>query len=249
MLKLSDYSIVLKNAISKSQSIVFGCSCEIKYSGRAESFLAEGDRIVIIKEDGTILVHQPVGNTPINYMKAGSSFSVFTNKDKLKLQTKGPHGKEFMSLDIGKIHFLNYQKFSDGKSIELKGTEKDMADMIMNKPSLIEDGFKPLSMEEHTKYGFIDVFGYDKDKKLIVVECKRYCVDLSAVTQLRRYVEKIKDSKGVSHVRGILAAPRITSNAEKMLNDWGFSFVEIKPPKYMEKFDKSQQKLDYFGQK
>ena len=249
MLKLSDYSIVLKNAISKNQSVVFGCNCEIKYSGRAESYLAEGDRIVLIKEDSTILVHQPTGNTPINYMKAGSSFSVVIDKDKLKLQTKGPQGKEFMSININNIHFLNYQKLKDGQSIELKGTEKDMADMIMGNPSLIEEGFKPLNMEEHTKYGFIDVFGYDQDKKLTVVECKRYCADLSAVTQLRRYVEKIKESKGVNHVRGILAAPRITPNAENMLNDWGFAFVEVKPPKYLEKFDKSQQKLDYFGQK
>ena len=53
-------------------------------------------------------------------------------------------------------------------------------------------------------------------------------------------------SKGISKVRGILAAPKITSNAEKMLIDWGFEFKSIKPPKYLEEFDKKQSKLDNF---
>ncbi len=249
MLKLEDYALILKNALGKSCSIVFGCNCEIKYSGRAESFLPAGDRIIIVKEDKTLLVHQPTGNNPVNYMKPGSAHSVIMEDGKCVFKSKNQSTKEFMEIQLHNVHFFNYLKLSDGQSIELKGTEKDMADMIMQTPELIESGFKPVSMEEQTKYGFIDVMGYDKDKILTVVECKRYNADLAAVTQLRRYVEKIKDSKGINHVRGVLAAPKITTNALKMLQDWGFSFAEVMPPKYLEKFDKSQQKLDYFGQK
>lgn len=247
MLRLSDYAVVLKNSIITNHSIVFGCNCEIRYSGRAESFLPEGDRIILIKEDGTLLVHQPTGNNPINYMKAGSKFSVFLEGDSLSLQTKGPNGKEFMDINVKRIHFLNYQKLNDGKSIEIKGTEKDMADMIMKNPGCVEEGFRPFNREEHTMYGFIDVFGTDKDGKVTVVECKRYNADLAAVTQLRRYVEKIKESKGIDEVRGIIAAPKISSNALKMLENWGFKFCSVNPPNYMEKFDKSQQRLDFFG--
>jgi RecB family endonuclease NucS len=67
--------------------------------------------------------------------------------------------------------------------------------------------------------------------------------DLSAVTQLRRYVEKIKKSKGLQDVRGILACPSITPNARKMLEDWKFSYVHVHPPKYLEKHAKNQMKL------
>ncbi len=244
MLKLEDYSVILRNALDKSHAIVIGCNCAVKYSGRAESFLPEGDRILIIKEDKTLLVHQPTGSNPVNYMKSGSSHIISFDGEKCVLKSK--NSKEFMEIAIKNIHFFNYLKMSDGKSIVLTGTERDMADMIMKNPSLIEEGFKPYSQEEHTKYGFIDVFGTDKFNNVTVVECKRYCADLSGVTQLRRYVEKIKDSKGINNVRGILAAPRITPNAEKMLKDWGFSFVEVKPPKYLEKFDKNQQSLSSF---
>ena len=88
------------------------------------------------------------------------------------------------------------------------------------------------------------MLGVDKNGVLTVVECKRYRAELSAATQLRIYVEKIMVSKGITKVRGILAAPKITPNAEKMLNDWGFNFVSVKPPKYLEEYDKKQAKLD-----
>jgi len=128
----------------------------------------------------------------------------------------------------------------------ISGTEEDMSRMLYENPELVEKGFKPVSQEEQTAYGFIDVFGYDANGTLVVVECKRYCADLSAVTQLRRYVEKVKESKGIDTVRGILAAPKITDNAKKMLEDWGFKFISVNPPKYLEEFGKKQSKLDFF---
>ena len=52
--------------------------------------------------------------------------------------------------------------------------------------------------------------------------------------------------KGIKSVRGIIAAPKISPNSEKMLNDWGFTFVAIEPPKYREKFNKDQKSLGDF---
>jgi len=59
-------------------------------------------------------------------------------------------------------------------------------------------------------------------------------------------VEKIKKSKGLATVRGIIAAPRISANAEKMLADFGFSFRQVNPPRYRERFDKNQQPLSAY---
>ncbi|MDP6294277.1 MAG: endonuclease NucS, partial [Candidatus Woesearchaeota archaeon] len=133
-----------------------------------------------------------------------------------------------------------------GQKIILQGNEADMADMLYKQPDLIEKGFKAVSQEEQTKYGYVDVLGVDKDEVLTVVECKRYCADLAAVTQLRRYVERLMASKGLKKVRGILAAPKITANAQKMLEDWGYAFVSVEPPKYLERYNKSQKGLGEF---
>ena len=191
-------------------------------------------------------MHQPAGNAPINYMKPNTSHTMKIEDGKLVLRSQNMLLKEKMEIHIEKIHFFNSHKLEDGQMIRVSGTEDDMSDMIYTNPELIEDGFKPVSQEEQTKYGFIDVMGVDKNGTLTIVECKRYRAELSAVTQLRRYVEKIMVSKGITKVRGILAAPKITENAEKMLNDWGFEFKSIKPPKYLEEYDKKQSKLDGF---
>ena len=245
MVSFDDFKITFDYAMNRNETFLFACNCSIIYSGRAESFLAEGDRVVIIKSDKTLLVHQPEGNNPINYMKQESSHDIIRAESAMILKSRNLPLKEYLDITIHKIHFFNSHPLEDGKSIQLSGTEKDMSDMIFRNPSLISPFFKPLTREEHTKYGFVDVLGYE-DKLLTVVECKRYCGDPKAVDQLRRYVEIIKKTKGVEKVQGVLACPKISPRAEKMLADYGFGFVTIKPPKYMDKFDKDQTNLDSF---
>lgn len=246
MFQLADYITLLADALKRNETIVFGCTCTIRYSGRAESYLGEGDRIILIKSDNALLVHQPMGNAPINYMKPGTGYTVRLDDNKLVLKATNILEKEHMEITIYRVHFFNAHKLADSQTITVAGTEEDMSNMIYKNPELIEAGFRPVSQEEQTKYGFIDVLGTDKNGTLTVVECKRYCADLAAVTQLRRYVEKLMASKGITKVRGIIAAPKITPNAEQMLKDWGFSFVSVKPPKYLEEFDKKQQRLSAF---
>ncbi|MFH0977904.1 MAG: endonuclease NucS [Candidatus Woesearchaeota archaeon] len=236
----------IEAAVSNNESLAIACNCSVKYSGRAESFLPEGDRIVIIKSDNAIIVHQPTGNAPVNYMKPGSTIHPLLEDGCLVLRAQNLMLKDFMDIMISKVYFLGSYKLEDGASIVVTGTEKDMADMLYSNPGLIEKGFKPVSQEEQTKYGFIDVFGFDKHNVLTVVECKRYAADLKAVDQLRRYVEKIKQSKGVANVRGILASPKITPNAHKMLHDFGFSHIKVNPPNYLEKFGKKQRSLLHY---
>jgi RecB family endonuclease NucS len=245
-MRLQEYATLLSDAIARNETIVIGCNCSVRYSGRAESFLEDGDRLLMIKSDNAILIHQPTGNNPINYMKPNTSHRFDMEDGKLILSSKNLPLKEFLDVNINKIHFFNTHKLEDSKKILVQGTEEDMSNMLYENPERIEEGFKPVSREEQTKYGFIDVMGVDKDGILTIVECKRYKAELAAVTQLRRYVEKIMISKGISKVRGIMAAPKITDNAKKMLEDWGYEFKSINPPKYLEEFDKKQSTLDSF---
>ncbi|PIN80257.1 hypothetical protein COV11_04380 [Candidatus Woesearchaeota archaeon CG10_big_fil_rev_8_21_14_0_10_30_7] len=243
MWKLNEYCDLFKDALNRNESVVLSCRCKINYSGRAESFLDMGDRIIIIKSDNTLLVHQPQGNNPINYMKPNTTHNLIQDDKKLFLKSNNLQLKESMQIEINKIYFFNTHKLEDGQSIIIAGTEADMSKMIYENPAIVEEGLRPVSQEEQTKYGFIDVFCTDKNGNLTIIECKRYNADLGAVTQLRRYVEKIRASKGLTNVRGIIAAPKISSNALAMLEDWGFKFVKIKPPKQYEKFDKKQKTL------
>ncbi len=231
---------LLKEAVSSKKNIVLFANCSVTYNGRAQSYLDRGDRIIIIKSDNTILIHQPEGNNPVNYMKQDTQFNV----DGSVLHAH--NSKEFIDIEFYEIYSAMAEELKDGKKLELHGSERHMSDMIYSKPELIEKGFKPLRREEHTKYGFIDVFGYDSKGRLAVIECKRFTANLDAVTQLRRYVEKIESLKGVNGVRGIIAAPGISPNAKQMLVDYGYEYRKVDPPKHYEKHRKDQSSLDSF---
>ncbi len=232
-----------QEALDRSQTIVIFANCSVKYSGRAESFLPDGDRIIVIKSDKTLLVHQPFGSTPVNYMKESTIHKLVQSKGQLILKSSNLLLKEYMDILLNKVHSFNFHDMEDTAKIQLVGSEKDMSEMIYNNPGLIEKGFKPVSMEEQTRYGFIDVFGYDKNNVLVIVECKRYSADFRAVEQLKRYVDKVKQSKGIDKARGIIAAPKIAPNALDMLTSFHFEFRAINPPKYLEKFDSGQKRI------
>jgi len=244
-MELIDFKVKFAEAIARNESIVFFCSCEIVYSGRAEAFLARGDRIIVVKADNTLLVHQPEGGNPINYMRPGSKIELHELDNHLLLKAQNLDSKDYIDMEIFRIHTFMSHKLEDGIKQELAGNEKDMSDMIKDHPELISPDFKPLSREEHTKFGFIDVFGHDKKGNLVIVECKRYTASLQCVTQLRRYVEKISELKGLpmERVKGILASPTISPNALEMLKKWGFEWKLVNPPKRLERYNKDQKSL------
>ncbi|RJQ15527.1 DUF91 domain-containing protein [Candidatus Woesearchaeota archaeon] len=233
----------LKAALKKRETVVICAKCSIAYSGRAESYLPEGERIIIIKEDTSVIVHQPLGNNPVNYMKPPTSFKIAADNNHLHLACINEALKENLEITLLQIYFLESKKLEDAASLVLQGSERHFSDYIYQHPSLIEQGFKPLSREEHTKYGFIDIFGYDQTNTLVVIECKRFKAGPDAVTQLRRYVERIKKDKGLSKVRGMVIAPSITKNALDMLADYGYTYKQIDPPNYLENHKKNQKQL------
>jgi RecB family endonuclease NucS len=240
-----EYISRINDALEKNETVIIAASCEVSYYGKVESYLPYGDRIIIIKSDKTLLVHQPSGVNPINYMKEGTEVKISMENDDIILKARHLFLKDFLDAKIHMIHFFNSHKLEDGGKIEVVGSEADMSDMIYENPLIIGKGFKPFSREEHTKYGFIDVFGTDNDGKIVVIECKRDTADFKAVQQLHRYIHKICKSKGVKedNIRGIIASPKISSNARVMLEELGYSFLSVNPPKYLERYDKKQKRL------
>jgi RecB family endonuclease NucS len=234
------------NSVKKDHIIVVFSNCTVEYTGRAKSFIDKGDRLLIIKHDGTILIHKPDGRSPVNWMPSGTSFKSSVEKDVLKLECTNEKSKETMIVDIFEVYNITASPLLDTEQLRLQGTERDMSDMIYTNPKLISEDFMPSSREEQTKYGFLDVFGHNGKGELVIVECKRYTAGLDAVTQLRRYVERVKKSRGVTKIVGVLAAPNISDNAHQMLLDWGFLYKNVNPPNKHPDKEASQHKITGF---
>jgi RecB family endonuclease NucS len=104
-----------------------------------------------------------------------------------------------------------------------------MVEEIVKNPSLIEEGFRPITKELRTEYGMIDLYGVDRQGNVVVIEFKRGRAGLDAVSQLKRYVDELKKERGgrVGGVRGVLAAPGVTESALKLLKELGLEYVKI----------------------
>lgn len=240
------FILEFKGALASNQTMVFFCNCKIDYNGSAASYLPQGDRMIVIKSDNSLIVHQPEGYAPVNYIKEGSQISVSKEGRHINISSHNLKYKESLSIEIWGVYSFMSSRLDDGQKIILKGNDNDMSDMIYDNPGLISSEFKPFSKEEHVKYSFLDLFGENIQGDILVVECKRHTADLACVTQLRTHVEKMKELKGVENIFGIIAAPQIAPDAKIILEDWKFTFKKVNPPKRVEKQDKTQMNLANF---
>jgi endonuclease len=245
-MELGEFSTLVDESVASREALISFLQCQITYSGRAEAFLSRGDRILIIKADATVIIHQPEGSVPINYMRPGSVITLERVDDHLMMHVRNDTEHSFLDIEIFRVYDAAARKLEDGQKQDLAGNERDMSDWIRDNPVCISSDFHPISREEQTDVGFIDVFGHDGTGKLVVVECKRITASLMAVDQLRRYVERVKMIKGTQNVTGILAAPSITPNALEMLSSWGFRYCRVEPPKRLERWSKDQKKIFEF---
>jgi len=242
-MELSEFTMIAEGAIAAREVLTAFVECQITYSGRAEAFLGRGDRLLVIKADQTVLIHQPEGSTPINYMRPGSIILLEKVDEHLMMHVRCAEDKSFLDVEIFRVHDAASHRLEDGQKQDLAGNERDMSDFIRDNPSVIDAEFRPISREEQTDVGFIDVFGHDRSGRLVVVECKRITASLMAVDQLRRYVERVQQIKGTKEVAGVLAAPAITPNALEMLTGYGFRFARVEPPKRLERWHRDQKKI------
>ena len=244
-MEIPEFSVLVEAAVAAREAVVAFVHCQITYSGRAEAFLGRGDRVLLIKADQTVIIHQPEGSVPINYMRPGSAIDLEKVDEHLMMHVRDGE-QAFLDIEVFRVYDAASRRLDDGQRQDLAGNERDMSDWIRDNPSVIGPDFRPISREEQTDVGFIDVFGHDRTGQLVVVECKRITASLMAVDQLRRYVERVKHIRGTQNVMGVLAAPSITPNALEMLTSWGFNYARVDPPKRLERWQKDQKRIFEF---
>lgn len=236
----------VKDAVSQRKTLLVVGNCWVHYLGRAKSKLEPGERILIIKEDGSLLVHRSVGYEPVNWQPSGCIFHVQVKGNLLEIRAVRRKPAESVRVFFDRIHMVSALSLVDSGKFSLYASEEDMHKAILLEPSLLEDGFKPISYEKKVEPGFVDVYGVDKNGKLVVAEIKRKTAGKEAALQLARYIDAIKD-KANREVRGILAAPNIAKDVQRLLATLGLEFKALDPKKCAETLKKSEtRKLETF---
>jgi len=208
---------------------LFG-TCRVNYVGRAVSELASGDRLVVLKPDGSALVHTDEGQQPVNWQPPGCAHEAAVENGELVVESRRSSPAEELVVRFESVRHLAAYDATDPSELTLEGTEADLRDRILAEPSLLEPGFQPRATERETPAGAVDIFGEDADGNAVVVELKRRRVGPDAVGQLNRYVDALeRELHAESTVRGVLVAPSVTDRARRLLNRRGLEFVSLSP--------------------
>lgn len=221
---------VVTNGLKFQHTISIVGRFEVDYSGRASSYLAPGDRLLLIKPDGTLLVHQSRNRKPVNWQPSGSSARANLEEGKLVIVSETRDPKEELRATFLDVYAVSLLKLRDHQELELTAQEDQMQHRIERNPEIIEEGFRVIETEKVTGFGRVDIFGKDQEGKFVVMELKRKQVGPDAVDQLHRYVEYF-NSKGHKDVRGVLVSPSLSRQAKNNLHNYGYEHVELEPRK------------------
>ena len=221
---------LVTDGIDREAVVTLFGRCTVDYDGRAASTLGPGDRLVVLKPDGTTLVHTDEGQQPVNWQPPGCTHEVTVDEGSLVLRSERSTPEELLVVRFETLDHAGAFAGSDPSDLDLVGTEADLKDRILEDPTLVEDGFEPRATERETPAGAVDIYGVDGDGTPVVVELKRRRVGPDAVGQLTRYVDALeRDLHAETSVRGILVAPSVTDRARRLLGERGLDFVALEP--------------------
>lgn len=215
-----------QNVLSKEMLVIIG-RCRIKYRGRAKSFLDFGDRLIVVKKDGSLLVHRNEKYTPVNWQPPGTRVEYSIEGDAFVLSAVRPNPPEKMMVEFKEIQLMASASLEDEAEMRITGMERDFVEKIIADPSCIEEGFRLLREEKATYSGSIDLYGVDKEGNKVIVEVKRSQASPSAVMQLEAYINDFKKKNKGAKIRGILIAPRIPPMVRRLLEDRGLEYKEL----------------------
>ena len=239
---------LVEEAVSRKLLLVLAGLCEAVYEGRGASEAGPGDKLVIVKPDGSVIVHGVKGFKPLNWQPDTSYIDVSLSGGELVLKFVRRRPREVLVVKCSEIGFVAACLAPVEGAYWMFMSEEEIRGLIVSRPeSFLGERIRFLEKEKSLgEEGFADAYGYDEEGNAVVVEVKRVKAGEEAVRQLMRYVERARALRK-GRVRGILVAPDITEAARKLLEAGGLEFVRIDLRKaYLEAKRRRQASLEDF---
>ena len=202
--------------------------CSVNYSGRLDAVLAESIRLIIVKADGSVLVHADAGGyKPLNWMTPPT---VIEESDGTIVVRKRAGASEDR-LEISIAEVLSDVEHDMGPpdedaALAKDGVEAHLQELLADQPHWCGEGFRLVRREWPTDIGPVDLMCRDDDDGWVAVEIKRVA-GIEAVEQLARYLERIHLDPAFESCRGVLAAQTIKPQARVLAQARGIECVEV----------------------
>jgi endonuclease len=200
--------------------------CEVEYSGRLSAYLPEALRLIMVKADGSVMVHADTGGyKPLNWMTPPTAIL----EEEGRIQVRKIKGDD--ALDI-RLHEVLSDVSHDmgepeaGAMLVKDGVERDLQELLADQPHWCGEGFRLVRREWPTDIGPVDLMCRDDEDGWIAVEIKRVAT-IDAVEQLHRYLERIRLDPAMEHCRGVLAAQVFKPQARVLAESRGIDCAEV----------------------
>jgi len=197
-------------------------ACTVDYAGRLSASLPEARRLLVVKADGSVLVHADSGGyKPLNWMSGpcalldGGDVWEITNAK----------GERLTITFTGEVVFDSTVELGAEPGLAKDGVEAHLQELLAAHPHEVEAGLVLVRREHATAVGPVDLLCRDTDGCWVAVEIKRRG-EIAGVEQLARYVEML-ERDGHTPVRGVLAAQRVVPQARTLAEVRALGWTEI----------------------
>jgi RecB family endonuclease NucS len=196
--------------------------CEVDYVGRLTAHLPMAPRLLMVKGDGSVLVHSDSGSyKPLNWMSPPCWLT--EEPDKWVVENKAG---EKLIITIDEVrHEFKYELGIDPGLVK-DGVEAHLQELLSEHVSTLGEGWKLVRREFPTAIGPVDLMCRDAEGFSVAVEIKRRG-EIDGVEQLTRYLDLLNRDPLLAPVRGVFAAQQIKPQARTLAEDRGIRCVVL----------------------
>ncbi|MDP3890097.1 endonuclease NucS [Nocardioides sp.] len=202
--------------------------CQVDYAGRLTAHLPMATRVIMLKSDGSVLVHSDGGSyKPLNWMSPPCTVREGLTEDGAvewtvtsRSTAKGP--EDTLRILVEEILHDSSHDLGIDPGLRKDGVEKHLQELLAEHPATLADGLTLVRREFPTAIGPVDLMCRDGEGRSVAVEIKRRG-EIDGVEQLTRYLELLNRDPLLAPVRGIFAAQEIKPQARVLATDRGIS--------------------------
>jgi RecB family endonuclease NucS len=199
--------------------------CEVTYTGRLAAHLPASTRLLLLKADGSVLVHADAGGyKPLNWMTPPTV--VEEGDGVLVVRKRAARSEDRLEIRLHEVLADVEHEMGEAAALEKDGVERDLQAALAARPEALGERLRLVRREWPTDLGPVDLMCRDDDGGWVAVEVKRIGT-IDAVEQLTRYLERIRLDPAKTACRGLLAAQRLRPQAVVLAETRGIRCVAV----------------------